>query len=115
MEPTVLDVIKQLELVIPTMMGAELLLTSTIKGIFKIDSDLVNNILSWVLSIGTAMLFVLCNGLTFGLGGWDYLVAGIGGIIVGLCVNKIYSWDKIKNLLDAITALFGYDKKALKK
>ena len=110
METTVIDVIKQLEYVIPTMMAAEALLTSTIKGIFKIESDLVNNILSWVLSIGTAMLFVLCNGLTFGLGGWDYAVAAVGGIIVGLAVNKIYTWDKIKALLDAITALFGYDK-----
>ena len=110
METTVIDVIKQLEYVIPTMMAAEALLTSTIKGIFKIESDLVNNILSWVLSIGTAMLFVLCNGLTFGLGGWDYAVAAIGGIIVGLATNKIYTWDKIKALLDAITALFGYDK-----
>ena len=110
METTVIDVIKQLEYVIPTMMAAEALLTSTIKGIFKIESDLVNNILSWVLSIGTAMLFVLCNGLTFGLGGWDYAVAAVGGIIVGLAVNKIYTWDKIKALLGAITALFGYDK-----
>ena len=110
METTVIDVIKQLEYVIPTMMAAEALLTSTIKGIFKIESDLVNNILSWVLSIGTAMLFVLCNGLTFGLGAWDYAVAAVGGIIVGLAVNKIYTWDKIKALLDAITALFGYDK-----
>ena len=110
METTVIDVIKQLEYVIPTMMAAEALLTSTIKGIFKIESDLANNILSWVLSIGTAMLFVLCNGLTFGLGGWDYAVAAVGGIIVGLATNKIYTWDKIKALLDAITALFGYDK-----
>ena len=110
METTVIDVIKQLEYVIPTMMAAEALLTSTIKGIFKIESDLVNNIISWVLSIGTAMLFVLCNGLTFGLGGWDYAVAAVGGIIVGLATNKIYTWDKIKALLDAITALFGYDK-----
>ena len=110
METTVIDVIKQLEYVIPTMMAAEALLTSTIKGIFKIESDLVNNILSWVISIGTAMLFVLCNGLTFGLGGWDYAVAAVGGIIVGLATNKIYTWDKIKALLDAITALFGYDK-----
>ena len=110
METTIIDVIKQLEYVIPTMMAAEALLTSTIKGIFKIESDLANNILSWVLSIGTAMLFVLCNGLTFGLGGWDYAVAAVGGIIVGLATNKIYTWDKIKALLDAITALFGYDK-----
>ena len=110
METTVIDVIKQLEYVIPTMMAAEALLTSTIKGIFKIESDLANNILSWVISISTAILFVLCNGLTFGLGGWDYAVAAVGGIIVGLATNKIYTWDKIKALLDAITALFGYDK-----
>lgn len=110
METTVIDVIKQLEYVIPTMMAAEALLTSTIKGIFKIESDLANTIISWVLSIGTAMLFVLCNGLTFGLGGWDYAVAAVGGIIVGLAVNKIYTWKDIKALLDAITALFGYDK-----
>lgn len=114
MEVTVIDVIKQLEVVIPTMMAAELLLTSTIKGIFKIKSDLVNNILSWVLSIGTAVLFVLCNGLDFGLGGWNYLIATVGGLIVGLCVNKIYTWDKIKALMDAITALFGYNKKEVK-
>lgn len=110
MDTTIIDVIKQLEYVIPTMMAAEALLTSTIKGIFKIESNFVNNILSWVISIGTAMLFVLCNGLTFGLGGWDYAVAAVGGIIVGLATNKIYTWDKIKALLDAITALFGYNK-----
>jgi hypothetical protein len=110
METTVIDVIKQLEYVIPTMMAAEALLTSTIKGIFKIESDLANTIISWVLSIGTAILFVLCNGLTFGLGAWDYAVAAVGGIIVGLAVNKIYTWKDIKALLDALTALFGYEK-----
>lgn len=103
----IIDVIKQLEVVIPSMMAAELLLTSTIKGIFNIKSDLVNTILSWVLSLGTAFLFVLCNGLDFGLGGWNYAVAAVGGLIVAICTNKIYTWEKVKALLDAITALFG--------
>ena len=107
---TIIDVIKQLEVVIPTMMAAELLLTSTVKGIFNITSDVVNTILSWVLSIGTAFLFVLCNGLDFGLGGWNYAVAAVGGLIVAICTNKIYTWDKIKALLDAITNLFGGNK-----
>lgn len=106
----IIDVIKQLEVVIPTMMAAELLLTSTIKGIFNIKSDLVNTILSWVLSLGTAFLFVLCNGLDFGLGGWNYAVAAVGGLIVAICTNKIYTWEKVKALLDAITALFGGDE-----
>ena len=99
----IIDVIKQLEIVIPTMMAAELLLTSTIKGIFNIKSDLVNTILSWALSLGTAFLFVLCNGLDFGLGGWNYAVAAVGGLIVAICTNKIYTWEKVKAALDAIT------------
>lgn len=107
---TIIDVIKQLEVVIPTMMAAELLLTSTIKGIFNITSDLANTILSWVLSLATAFLFVLCNGLDFGLGGWNYAVAAVGGLIVAICTNKIYTWDKVKALLDAITDLFGGEK-----
>ena len=111
MEVTVIDVIKQLEVVIPTMMAAELLLTSTIKGIFNITSDLANNILSWVIALCTANLFVLCNGLDFGLGGWNYAVATIGGLIVAICTNKIYTWEKIKALLDAITDLFSSVKK----
>lgn len=110
MEVTVISVIKQLEVVIPTILAATLLLTSTIKGIFKINSDLANNIISWVLSIGTAELFVLCNGLDFGLGGWNYAVAAVGGLITGLAANKIYTWDSIKALLDAITNLFGGNK-----
>ena len=110
MEVTVIDVLKQMEAVIPTILAATLLLTSTIKGIFKIESDVANTIISWVLSVGTAMLFVLCNGLDFGLGGWNYLVAGISGFIVGLSANKIYTWESIKDLLDAITNLFGGHK-----
>lgn len=103
----IIDVIKQLEVVIPSMMAAELLLTSTIKGIFNIKSDLVNTILSWVLSLGTAFIFVLCNGLDFGLGGWNYAVAAVGGLIVAICTNKIYTWEKVKAFLDAITDLVG--------
>ena len=110
METTFIDVLNQLKIVIPTMMAAELLLTSTIKGIFNITSDLANTILSWVISLATAFLFVLCNGLDFGLGGWNYAVAAVGGLIVAICANKIYTWDKIKALLDAITDLFSGGK-----
>ena len=115
METTFIDVLNQLKVVIPAMMTAELLLTSTIKGIFNITSDLANTILSWVISLATAFLFVLCNGLDFGLGGWNYAVAAVGGLIVAICVNKIYTWDKIKALLDAITDLFGGDKAYIKR
>lgn len=110
MQTTIIDVLNQLKIVIPAMMAAELLLTSTIKGIFNIASDLANTILSWVISLGTAFLFVLCNGLDFGLGGWNYAVAAGGGLIVAICTNKIYSWDKVKAFLDAITDLFGGNK-----
>lgn len=102
-----IDVLNQLKYVIPSMMAAEALLTSTIKGIFNITSNLANTILSWVISLATAFLFVLCNGLDFGLGGWNYAVAAVGGLIVAICVNKIYTWDVVKQFLDALSALFG--------
>ena len=107
MNVSFIDVLNQLKYVIPSMMAAEALLTSTIKGIFNITSNLANTILSWVISLATAFLFVLCNGLDFGLGGWNYAVAAVGGLIVAICVNKIYTWDGMKQLLDAISNLFG--------
>lgn len=107
MTNTISDLISQLEVAVPVIMAAVLLLTSTIKGIFQITSDIANKIISWVIAVGTGCAFVACNQLTFGYGGWDYALAAVCGIIVGLSVNEIYSWEKIKAILDIISNLFG--------
>ena len=115
MDVTIIDVLKGMIWQIPAIIAATLLLTSTIKGIFQITNKTVNHIISWVVSIGTALGFVACNQMTFGLGGWDYAVAACCGIIVGLDANEIYSWDKIKQILTIITELFGGASYKVKK
>ena len=68
MQVTIIDVLKGMIWQIPAIIAATLLLTSTIKGIFQITNKTVNHIISWVVSIGTALGFVACNQMTFGLG-----------------------------------------------
>lgn len=109
MEITVVDLLSKMTVAIPTIMGATLLLTSTIKGIFNLKKDWVKQLLSWIISIGTALIFVACNQLTFNVGCWDYAVAAVCGFITGLSTNEIYSWKKIKARLDALTELFKKD------
>lgn len=104
---SVIDVIKQMAYVIPSIIAATCTLTACLKGIFKIETPWVNHLISWVLAILCAEGFVAFNGLTFGLAGWDYLVGGICGLIVGASSNGVYDWEKIKAFFDAITALFG--------
>lgn len=107
MDVTVIDVIKQMAYVIPTIIAATMSLTAAIHGIFKIEKAWVNHLISWLLAIGCAEAFVACNGLTFGLGGWDYAIGALCGLITGAASNGVYDWEKIKEFFDLITKLFG--------
>lgn len=105
---TVGSVLTQLGIAVPSIITATGILTAAIHGIFKITNDNVVHAISWVVAVLCGLLFVLCNGLTFGLPVWaDYVVGGIAGIIAGAASNGVYDWDAIKKLLDAITKLFG--------
>ena len=88
------------------MIGTQTI-TAAIHGAFHIEKTSIVHLISWIISILGSLGFVFFNGLDFGLGGWNYLVAGIGGIIVGACSNGFYDWDSIKKIFDAITNLFG--------
>lgn len=108
---TVSSVLTQLGIAVPSIIAATNVLTAAIHGIFKIQNDKVVHILSWVIGILSGLLFVLCNGLTFGLPVWaDYLVGGVAGLISAAASNGVYDWEAVKKLLDAITALFGGSK-----
>lgn len=111
MEVNVIDVIKQMGYVIPSIIAATCTLTAMLKGLFKIETPWVAHLVSWVLALLCAEGFVLFNGLTFGLGGWDYLVGGLCGVIVGASANGFYDWEKIKAFFDAITNMFGGGQK----
>lgn len=102
----VADLLKQMSLVIPTIITSTMTLTAIIHGMFDIKNDNVNHALSWCLAILCAELFVLCNGLTFGLGNWDYAVAAICGLLTGACANGVYDWPAVKRVFDSLTELF---------
>ena len=105
---TVGSVLTQLGIAVPSIIVATNLLTAAIHGIFKITNNKVVHIISWVVAVLCGLLFVLCNGLTFGLPVWaDYLLGGVAGLVAGAASNGVYDWDAIKKLLDAITKLFG--------
>ena len=105
---TVGSVLTQLGIAVPSIIAATNVLTAAIHGIFKITNNKVVHILSWVIGIVAGLLFVLCNGLTFGLPVWaDYLLGGVAGLVAGAASNGVYDWDAIKKILDAITKLFG--------
>ena len=63
--------------------------------------------MSWVVAVLCAEGFVCFNGLTFGLGGWDYAIGGVCGLIVGASANGVYDLESIKAIFDAITRFFG--------
>ena len=113
MEVTVIDVIKQLAYVIPSIMVGTQTLTACIHGAFKIENNNINHAISWIVAVLTGLGFVLFNGLTFGLPVWaDYVLGGICGLIVGGTANGWYDWPAISKIFDAITALFGVKKTA---
>ena len=111
MEVTVIDVIKQLAYVIPSIMVGTQTITAAIHGAFKINNDNINHAISWIIAVLTGLGFVLFNGLTFGLPVWaDYVLGGICGLIVGGTANGWYDWPAISKIFDAITNLFGLKK-----
>lgn len=115
MEVTVPEILKQMGYVIPSIIAATCTITAALKGIFDITKEWVNHLISWVLSVACAEAFVYFNGLTFGLGGWDYAIGAVCGIIVGASANGIYDWEAIKNFFDAISNLFPSPKRKAKE
>ena len=105
---TVGSVLTQLGIAVPSIIAATNILTAAIHGVFKITNEKVVHAISWVIGILAGLLFVLCNGLTFGLPVWaDYVLGGVAGLISAAASNGVYDWESIKKLLDAITKLFG--------
>lgn len=104
---TIIDLIKQMAYVIPAILLGTQTITAAIHGAFKIKDDNINHAISWVVAVLAGLGFVAFNGLTFGLGGWDYLFGGLCGLVVGGTANGWFDWPSIKAIFDAITNLFG--------
>ena len=111
MEVTVIDLLKQLAIAIPSIMVGSQAITAAIHGSFKIENDNWNHAISWIVAVLAGLGFVAFNGLTFGLGYWDYLFGGLAGLCVGAMSNGFFDWPAIKALFDAITNVFSETSK----
>ena len=108
MEVNVIDLLKQLGIVIPSMILGAQTITACIHGTFKIENDNVNHAISWIIAILVGVGFVAFNGLDFGLGtAWNYVLGTVCGVLVGGTSNGFYDWPAVKKIFDSITNLFG--------
>ena len=115
METTVIEVIKQMAYVVPSILLGTQAITAAIHGAFKIENKNIVHAISWIIAVLAGLGFVAFNGLTFGLPVWaDYVMGGICGLIVGGTANGWYDWPLVSKIFDAITALFGNTKKTSK-
>ena len=104
---TVLDVIKQLAVAIPSILVGTQAITATIHGAFKIENPNVVHAVSWIVAILAGLGFVAFNGLTFGFPGvWDYVLGAVAGLGAGAAANGVYDWPAVSKIFDAITNLF---------
>lgn len=105
---SVIEVLKQMAVVIPSILVGTQALTAAIHGAFKIENKNLVHAISWIVATIAGLGFVLFNGLDFGLPvAWNYVVGGVCGLIVGGAANGVYDWPLIQKIFDAITNLFG--------
>lgn len=108
MEVTVIEVLKQMAVAIPSVLVGTQAVTAAIHGVFKIENSNVVHAISWVVAVLAGLGFVAFNGLDFGLPVvWNYVVGGVCGLITGGAANGVYDWPVVQKIFDTITKLFG--------
>lgn len=111
METTVIDVIKQMAYVVPSILVGTQAITAAIHGAFKIENKNIVHAISWIVAVLAGIGFVAFNGLNFGLPtAWNYVLGGVCGLIVGGTANGFYDWPLVSKIFDAITNLFNKKK-----
>jgi uncharacterized protein (DUF697 family) len=95
--------INQLLIAIPSIIIGTQTLTSVFNGIFKIDKSWARHLVSWILAVIIAVVFVATGGVSFGLSElWNYIVGIIGGIIAGGAANGFYDWKVISDVFEGL-------------
>lgn len=107
---TVLDLIKQMSVAVPSIIAGTMVLTGMMNGAFNIQNNNVKHILSWVLAVVGAVCTCAIGGMTFGFGNWDYALAAVVGLLAGGASNGVYDWPAISNIIDKFYDLFGHKK-----
>lgn len=108
MDVTIIDVIKQMAVAIPSILVGTQLITAAIHGAFKIENQNIVHAISWIVATLAGLGFVAFNGLDFGLAPvWNYVLGGVAGLGAGAAANGVYDWPAVSKIFDAITNLFG--------
>lgn len=108
MEVTVIDVLNQMAVAVPSILVGTQAITAAIHGAFKIESKNWVHAISWIVAVLAGFGFVAFQGLDFGLPVvWNYVAGGICGLITGGAANGVYDWPAVGRIFDVITALFG--------
>lgn len=105
---TVIDLLKEMAVVVPTILVGTQAITAAIHGVFNIQNKNIVHAVSWIVAVLAGLGFVAFNGLDFGVStAWNYVLGGVCGLICGGCANGIYDWPAISKIFDAITNLFS--------
>lgn len=108
---TIVTLLNQLLIFVPTIIASTTVLTGAINGAFNIQNANLKHILSWIIAILCGVVTVLTGGLTFGLGWVDYLIGAGFGLVAGGAANGVYDWPAVANIIDKFYDLFGHGTK----
>ena len=98
--------VTQLLIAVPSIIVGTQTLTSLINGLFKIDAAWARHLISWIVAVIIALVFVATGGLSFGLPVvWEYVVGAVAGVLAGGAANGFYDWDAIKKIFDTFEAI----------
>lgn len=103
----VFEVLKQIAIGVGIISGSSVL-TGLVNALANVQNKTVKHIISWALPIAVGVILCATGVLSFGYGGWDYLMAVASGALVGGASNGLYDWPKISNLIDKLYELFGH-------
>lgn len=107
---TILDLIKQMSIEVPSIIAGTILLTGLLDAAFNVKKAWVKHLLSWLIALAGAMVACACGGMDFGLGGWNYAVAAAVGLLAGAASNGVYDWKFVGDFIDKFYELFGRKK-----
>ena len=103
----VMEVIKQIAIGVGIISGSSIL-TGLVNALANVQNSTVKHIISWALPIVVGIILCATGVLSFGYGGWDYLMSAAAGALVGGASNGLYDWPAISNIIDKLYELFGH-------
>ena len=106
---TFFEVLKQIAIAVGIISGSSVL-TGLVNAAANIKNNTVKHIVSWVIPIVSGLILCATGVLSFGYGGWDYLLSAVAGAATGAASNGLYDWEFVSNIIDKLYDLFGHKK-----